>query len=123
LTGRVKARTAYESCGFGERGVVHVDPVGGRQPVINVSWEDAKAYVAWLSRKTGKGYRLPSESEREYVARAGTTTPFWWGSSILSSQANFYGLDGNVVRCEDVANYPGPVIRIVSQNERRPRLF
>ena len=50
--------------------------------MINVSWNDAKAYVAWLSRKTGKTYRLLSEAEREYVTRAGTTTPFWWGSSI-----------------------------------------
>jgi formylglycine-generating enzyme required for sulfatase activity len=64
----------------------------GRRPVINVSWKDAKNYVAWLSRKTGKTYRLPSEAEREYVARAGTTTPFWWGSSISTSQANY---DGN----------------------------
>jgi len=52
----------------------------GRRPVINVSWEDARAYVAWLSRETGKPYRLLSEAEREYVTRAGTTTPFWWGS-------------------------------------------
>ena len=64
----------------------------GKRPVINVNWDDAKAYVAWLSRKTGKTYRLLSEAEREYVARAGTTTPFWWGSSISTSQANY---DGN----------------------------
>ena len=51
----------------------------GRRPVINVSWNDAKAYVAWLSGTTEKNYRLLSEAEREYVARAGTTTPFWWG--------------------------------------------
>jgi formylglycine-generating enzyme required for sulfatase activity len=57
--------------------------------VINVSWDDAKAYLAWLSRKTGKSYRLLSESEREYVTRAGTSTPFWWGSSISTSQANY----------------------------------
>jgi formylglycine-generating enzyme required for sulfatase activity len=63
----------------------------GRQPVINVSWDDAKAYVAWLSRKTGKPYRLLSEAEREYMARAGTTTPFWWGASISTSQANYGG--------------------------------
>ena len=63
----------------------------GRRPVINVRWEDAKAYVAWLARKTGKPYRLLSEAEREYVARAGTTTPFWWGSSISTRQANYDG--------------------------------
>src|SRR5258707_5725725 len=51
----------------------------GKQPVINVTWGDAKAYVEWLSRKTGKTYRLLAEAEREYVARAGTTTPFWSG--------------------------------------------
>jgi formylglycine-generating enzyme required for sulfatase activity len=63
----------------------------GRRPVINVRWEDAKAYVAWLSRKTGKPYRLLSEAEREYVTRAGTTTPFWWGVSISSRRANYDG--------------------------------
>jgi formylglycine-generating enzyme required for sulfatase activity len=61
----------------------------GRRPVINVSWNDATAYAAWLSRKTGKTYRLLSEAEREYVARAGTTTPFWWGGSISPQQANY----------------------------------
>ncbi len=63
----------------------------GDRPVINVSWNDAKAYVAWLSRKTGKTYRLLSESEREYVTRAGTATPFWWGSTITPELANFNG--------------------------------
>jgi formylglycine-generating enzyme required for sulfatase activity len=63
----------------------------GKHPVIKVNWDDAKAYTAWLSRKTGKSYRLLSESEREYVARAGTTTPFWWGSSITPKQANYDG--------------------------------
>jgi formylglycine-generating enzyme required for sulfatase activity len=61
----------------------------GRHPVINVSWEDAKAYVAWLSRKTGKLYRLLSEAEREYVARAGTITAYWWGQEISRAQANY----------------------------------
>jgi formylglycine-generating enzyme required for sulfatase activity len=59
--------------------------------VINVSWNDAKTYVDWLSKKTGKSYRLLSEAEREYVTRAGTTTPFWWGTSISTSQANYNG--------------------------------
>jgi formylglycine-generating enzyme required for sulfatase activity/uncharacterized caspase-like protein len=66
----------------------------GRYPVVNVSWDDAQSYVTWLSRKTGKPYRLLSEAEREYVARAGTTTPFWWGSSISSRQANYDGTIG-----------------------------
>jgi formylglycine-generating enzyme required for sulfatase activity len=63
----------------------------GRRPVINVSWYDAKAYVAWLSRATGADYRLLSEAEWEYVARAGTTTPFWWGASLSALQANYRG--------------------------------
>ncbi len=63
----------------------------GRHPVVNVSWEDAKAYVTWLAKVTGKPYRLLSEAEREYVARAGTPTPFWWGASISVKQANYDG--------------------------------
>jgi formylglycine-generating enzyme required for sulfatase activity len=63
----------------------------GRQPVINIWWEDAMAYVKWLSQKTKRNYRLLSEAEREYVTRAGTTTTFWWGSSISSKQANYDG--------------------------------
>jgi len=64
----------------------------GRRPVINVSWDDAKIYLQWLSRKTGHEYRLLSEAEWEYVARAGTTTPFWWGASITTDQANYSGI-------------------------------
>jgi formylglycine-generating enzyme required for sulfatase activity len=63
----------------------------GRRPVINVAWDDAQKYVAWLSSKTGRTYRLLSEAEREYVTRAGTTTPFWWGNSISPTQANYNG--------------------------------
>jgi formylglycine-generating enzyme required for sulfatase activity len=61
------------------------------RPVINVNWDDAQAYVKWLSRKTGRRYRLLSEAEREYAARAGTSTPFWWGASITPEQANYNG--------------------------------
>ena len=63
----------------------------GNRPVINVSWDEAKTYVAWLSRKTGHQYRLLSESEWEYVARAGTTGPFHFGSTISTDQANYNG--------------------------------
>jgi formylglycine-generating enzyme required for sulfatase activity len=63
----------------------------GRRPVINVSWDDAQAYCQWLSRQTGKTYRLPSEAEWEYACRAGTTTPFWWGDRIDPSLANYDG--------------------------------
>ena len=63
----------------------------GNRPVINVSWEDAQAYVRWLRAKTARDYRLLSEAEWEYAARAGTTTPFWWGSSIAPDQANYNG--------------------------------
>jgi formylglycine-generating enzyme required for sulfatase activity len=63
----------------------------GRRPVINVSWIDAQAYVRWLAGRTGQPYRLLTEAEREYVTRAGTTTPFWWGSAITPDQANYDG--------------------------------
>ena len=63
----------------------------GSRPAINVNWEDAEAYVVWLSSKTGKRYRLLSEAEWEYIARAGTTTPYWWGSSFSTNQANYNG--------------------------------
>jgi formylglycine-generating enzyme required for sulfatase activity len=63
----------------------------GRHPVISVSWDDAKAYVAWLSNYTGKPYRLLSEAEREYVTRAGTTTAYWWGNDIGNGNANCDG--------------------------------
>jgi formylglycine-generating enzyme required for sulfatase activity len=60
----------------------------GNRPVINVSWLDAKEYVTWLSQKTGQAYRLPTEAEWEYAARGGSSTPFWWGRTAGSRQAN-----------------------------------
>lgn len=63
----------------------------GNHPVVCISWSDAQAYVGWLNRETGKRYRLLTEAEWEYAARAGSLTPFWWGSSISTDQANYYG--------------------------------
>jgi formylglycine-generating enzyme required for sulfatase activity len=60
----------------------------GRHPVINVSWNDAQGYAAWLTRKTGKAYRLLTEAEWEYVARAGGMTPFYFGAKLGPEQAN-----------------------------------
>ncbi|WP_036140943.1 formylglycine-generating enzyme family protein [Luteibacter sp. 9135] len=61
-------------------------PGQDRLPVINVSWNDAKAYADWLSQRTGKKYRLASEAEFEYGLRAGTTTRYWWGDGSPGSR-------------------------------------
>jgi formylglycine-generating enzyme required for sulfatase activity len=66
-----------------------------RHPVTCVDLKTARAYAAWLSDKTGKRYRLPSETEREYATRAGTSTPYWWGTRISTSQANYNGTGGD----------------------------
>jgi len=63
----------------------------GRKPVINVSWYEAQRYAAWLSKMTGKSYRLLSEAEWEYAARAGTKTSYSWGDEIGKGKANCLG--------------------------------
>ncbi len=59
----------------------------GKRPVINVSWDDATAYAEWLTQQTDRQYRLPTEAEWEYAARAGTTTKYWWGNDIGRNRA------------------------------------
>lgn len=61
----------------------------GRRPVINVTWDDATEYAKWLSRETGKRYRLPTEARWEYAARAGTATRYYWGDEPGKNHANF----------------------------------
>ncbi len=75
----------------------------GQRPVFNVSWNDAQAYAAWLSTKTGQRYTLPSESEWEYAARAGSNNPWQTGNAILTDDANILNAFGRTV---NVGGYP-----------------
>lgn len=59
----------------------------GNQPVINISWQDAAAYTRWLAKTSGQPYRLPSEAEWEYAARAGTDSAYWWGNELSPRRA------------------------------------
>ena len=77
----------------------------GSRPVINVSWNDARAYATWLSTQTGKPYRLPTEAEWEYAARAGTDTAYSFGATITCSQAN-YGRSATVTSDRRPCNNP-----------------
>jgi len=83
--------TEYEVCVHANACPAPVDDGFGKglTPVTNISWFDAKAYVRWLSRESGKHYRLLSEAEWEYAARAGSQTPFSFGQVISDSDANF----------------------------------
>jgi len=76
----------------------------GNRPVINVSWDDATAYANWLTKQTGHHYRLPTEAEWEYTARAGTETKYWWGNDIGSNRANCSN-----THCGDSFKYTAPV--------------
>jgi formylglycine-generating enzyme required for sulfatase activity len=74
----------------------------GKRPVITVGWNDAREYIAWLKEKTNQPYRLSSEAEWEYAARAGTTTPLWTGAMITVDQANYVR---NVEKTTEVGAY------------------
>jgi len=74
-------------------------PQDSSHPVVCITWYDAQDYVQWLSKKTGAMYRLLTEAEWEYAARAGTTTPYPWGTSITHEYANY----GNDTCCTGLA--------------------
>ncbi len=80
----------------------------GKEPVLSVSWRDADGYANWLTRKTGRKYRLPTEAEWEYAARAGSAGAYWWGdrydaSHVSTRQARAVGsADANAFGLHDV---------------------
>ncbi|MCK5716953.1 MAG: formylglycine-generating enzyme family protein [Thiomargarita sp.] len=76
----------------------------GNRPVINISWTDATAYTLWLHAQTGHLYRLPTEAEWEYAARAGTETIYWWGNDMIYNNANC-----QYDSCIDLFDYTVPV--------------
>jgi formylglycine-generating enzyme required for sulfatase activity/serine/threonine protein kinase len=82
-----------------------------QRPVDGVSWDDCRRFCAELSRREGWTYRLPSEAQWEYACRAGTSTAFWWGSSITTEQANYDGrmAFGPAGRAGVFRNKPTPV--------------
>jgi formylglycine-generating enzyme required for sulfatase activity len=78
----------------------------GRHPVVNVSWNDAKEYVVWLSGKTGKSYRLLTEAEWEYAARAGSTGKYAFGETLDAKQAKFSTGKQGVGETAEVGSFP-----------------
>ena len=104
-TGRAKADadkvSTWQDTGF---------PQSDGSPVVCVTWDDVNAYVAWLRVKTGKPYRLPSEAEWEYAARAGSTSAYPWGGAPTHQRAN-YGAEqwGPLMSGRDHWEYTSPV--------------
>lgn len=76
---RATGRTLLSDHGWGR----------GRRPAIKIGWDDVTAYLQWLGEQTGKNYRLPTEAEWEYAARAGTSTRYWWGNEPSHEYANY----------------------------------
>jgi formylglycine-generating enzyme required for sulfatase activity len=100
----------WDAC-FTEGGCKHKPDDRGlgraRRPVTDLDWDDTKSYLAWLSQKTGKTYRLPSESEWEYAARAGTTTTYPWGRAVEKDKANCLGCTTDPVKkAIDTGSFP-----------------
>ena len=101
----------YDQCS--KEGVCHeAEDEGwgrGKMPVINVNVDDAKTYIAWLNKRTGKRFRLPSEAEWEYAARAGSKEAYIWGDSVGCDNAHYgqmQGICGNEISTSRVAIFP-----------------
>lgn len=96
---RATRRPTVKGCFYSGRAGPTFDPIGswsslgfsqtGRDPVVCVTWRDAHDYAGWLSRRTGRHYRMPSEAEWEYAARAGTTTTYYWGNRANRNNVNY----------------------------------
>ena len=102
LLGKEAARASWRHLGFTQ---------GDDEPVVCISWNEAQAYVRWLSDKTGRVYRLPTEAEWEYAARAGTSTAYPWGDTVSHNRAN-YGAETCCTSATDGADrwlYTSPV--------------
>lgn len=109
-SGWVEERVGRNSSDFGFRKNLVGDSEFDNRPVSCVDWFDAQAYVQWLSKKTGKKYRLPTEAEWEYAARAGTTTAFYWGNDVGRNNANCsdcgHKWDGSATPWEGASSAP-----------------
>jgi formylglycine-generating enzyme required for sulfatase activity len=85
----------WRACAAGGGCAYQREVINERLPMMNLSWDDAKQYVQWLERATGRPYRLPSEAEWEYAARSGTTTNYAWGAQAGVAMANCSGCGGS----------------------------